>query len=297
MPRAAEIEIDAASALSRGARTRQEDTIATSFAQGADFGFAVLSDGMGGHAAGDVASRIIVGEIFAELTMRIAGPGYSETDIPKLLHKAANVANHCIRARVDAVPESAGMGGTVIVVVVLAERLYWLSVGDSPLFLFRDGRLTRLNDDHSLAPQIDLMVKEGQIDPEMGRTHPQRNCLTSALFGEAIAAIDCPDRPFLLQDGDLVLAASDGLQFLPDEKIEAVLSRAKGKHSASIANALMSGVTALDDPEQDNISVVVLKACDVAADRRLPNRLLPAAMLRAWTGAIAPARHLRSRSG
>jgi len=297
MPRQAEIEIDAASALSLGARARQEDALATSFAQGADFGFAVLSDGMGGHAAGDVASRIIVGEIFAELTMRIADPGYSKTDIPKLLQKAAKVANHCIRARVEAVPESAGMGGTVIVLVVLAERLYWLSIGDSPLFLFRDGRLTRLNDDHSLAPQIDLMVKEGQIDPEMGRTHPQRNCLTSALFGEAIAAIDCPDRPFLLQGGDLVLAASDGLQFLPDEKIETVLSRAKAKHSAWIANALMSGVTALDDPEQDNISVVVLKACEVVADRPMPTRLSPAAMLRAWTGAIAPARHLRSRSG
>ncbi len=297
MPREAEIEIDAASALSLGARARQEDALATSFAQGVDVGFAVLSDGMGGHAAGDVASRIIVAEIFAELTMRIAGPGYSETDIPKLLKKAANVANHCIRARVEAVPESAGMGGTVIVVVVLAERLYWLSIGDSPLYLFRDDRLTRLNDDHSLAPQIDLMVKEGQIDPEMGRNHPQRNCLTSALFGEAIAAIDCPDQPFFLKSGDLVLAASDGLQFLPDEKIEAVLARAKGKQSASIANALMSGVTALGDPEQDNTSVVVLKARDVAADQRLPARLSPVAMLREWTSGFAPARHLRSRSG
>ena len=297
MPREAEIEIDAASALSRGARARQEDALATSFAQGADVGFAVLSDGMGGHAAGDVASRIIVAEIFAELTMRIAGPGHSEADIPKLLQKAANVANECIRARVDAAPDSAGMGGTVIVLVVLGERLYWLSIGDSPLYLFRDGRLTRLNDDHSLAPQIDLMVKEGQIDPEMGRNHPQRNCLTSALFGETIAAIDCPDRPFFLQGGDLVLAASDWLQFLPDEKIEAVLARAKRKHSASIANALMSGVTALGDPEQDNISMVVLKARDVAADQRLAARLSPAAMLRAWTGAFAPARHIRSRSG
>lgn len=297
MPRKAEIEIDAASALSRGARPRQEDALATSFAQGAEIGFAVLSDGMGGHAAGDVASRIIIAEIFAELTLRIAGPGFCETGIPELLHSAANVANHSIRARVDAAPEAAGMGGTVIVVVVLAGRLYWLSVGDSPLYLFRDGRLTRLNDDHSLAPQIDLMVREGVIAPELGRNHPQRNLLTSALIGEAIAAIDCPEQPFALQDGDLVLAASDGLQFLSDDQIEAVLSRATGHHSASIAHALIAGVTALGDPEQDNISVVVLKASDAAAERHLAPRLSPAAMLRALTGAIAPARHHRAGSG
>jgi serine/threonine protein phosphatase PrpC len=131
----------------------------------------------------------------------------------------------------------------------------------------------------------------------MGRNHPQRNCLTSALTGEAIAAIDCPDQPFTLEDGDLVLAASDGLQFLADDRIAALLGRVTGGHSASIANALIAGVTALGDPEQDNISVVVLKASDAAAERHLAPRLSPAAMLRALTGAIAPARHARARSG
>jgi len=296
MPRNAEIEIDAASALCRGARSRQEDALATSFSQGAEIGFAVLSDGMGGHAAGDVASRIIVAEIFADLTMRIADPGLSEPDIPKLLRSAANVANHRIRARINAAPETAGMGGTVIVAVVLAGRLYWMSIGDSPLYLYRDGRLARLNDDHSMAPQIDLMVRKGLIDPEVGRNHPQRNCLTSALTGDAITVIDCPDQPFALQNGDLVLVASDGLQFLPDERIEAVLARAGGEHSASIANALIAEVTALGDPEQDNISVVVLKASDATAERRVASWLSPSTMLRAWSGAFSPARHLRTRS-
>ena len=296
MPRKAEIAIDAASALCQGARSRQEDALATSFAQGAEIGFAVLSDGMGGHAAGDVASRIIVAEIFAELTLRIGDPDLAEADIPELLCNATNVANRRIRARIDSEPEAAGMGGTVIVVVVLEGRLYWLSVGDSPLYLYRDGRLTRLNDDHSLAPQIDLMVREGLIDPETGRNHPQRNCLTSALIGEAIAVIDCPEQAFLLQDRDLVLAASDGLQYLPDDDIEAVLARAMGDHSASIANALIAGVTARGDPEQDNISVVVLKASDTAAEQRLAPRLSPRTMLRALTGAMAPARYLGTRN-
>ncbi len=294
----AEMAIDAASALCLGARSRQEDALATSFSQGSEIGFAVLSDGMGGHAAGDVASRIIVAEIFAELTLRMADPDLAEGEIPDLLRNAAEVANQRIRARIHAAPETAGMGGTVILVVVIEDRLFWLSVGDSPLYLFRDGQLTRLNDDHSLAPQIDLMVREGLMDPEVGRNHPQRNCLTSALIGEAIAAIDCPDQPFTLRDGDLVLVASDGLQFLPDERIAAVLSRTSSELSASIASALMAGVTGLADPEQDNISVVVLKATDTAAERRLAPAawLSPATILRAWTGALAPARRLGTRN-
>lgn len=296
MPRKAEIGIEAASALCRGARSRQEDALATSFAQGAEVGFAVLSDGMGGHEAGDVASRIIVAEIFADLTMRIADPALSEADIPKLLRSAANVANHRLRARIMAAPETAGMGGTVIAAVVVAGRLYWMSVGDSPLYLYRAGRLARLNDDHSLAPQIDLMVRKGLIDAEVGRNHPQRNCLTSALTGDEIAVMDCPDAPFELLDGDLLLVASDGLQFLSDAQIEAVLSRAAGAQSAAIANALIAEVTALGDPEQDNTSVVVLKASDDTVEPRLTHWRSPASMLRAWSGAFSPARRLGTRS-
>ena len=229
-----------------GHREDNQDRVAIADADGTVM-LAVV-DGMGGHAAGDVASRIIVAEIFADLTLRIADPDLSETDIPKLLRSAMNVANHRIRARIKAAPETAGMGGTVIVAVVLAGRLYWISVGDSPLLLYRDGRLTRLNDDHSMAPQIDLMVRKGLIDPEIGRNHPQRNCLTSALTGDEITVIDCPDRPFALQNGDLVLVASDGLQFLPDERLELVLARAAAEHSASIASALIAEVAALGDP-------------------------------------------------
>jgi len=147
-----------------------------------------------------------------------------------------------------------------------------------------------------MAPQIDLMVRKGLIDPEIGRNHPQRNCLTSALTGDEITVIDCPDRPFALQNGDLVLVASDGLQFLPDERLELVLARAAAEHSASIASALIAEVAALGDPEQDNISVVVLKASNPTPERRLAGWLSPSTMLRAWSGAFSPARHLGTRS-
>jgi protein phosphatase len=296
-PTATELKIDAASAISQGARSRQEDAIATSFLQGADFGFAILSDGMGGHAAGDIASRIIVSEIFAEMTMRFGQGNMQKTPIPQVLRRSVKIANFCLRAHIEEHPEARGMGGTVVVAVTTLQGLYWLSVGDSPLLLYRDGKLVRLNDDHSMAPQIDLMVRNGLIDAETGRTHPQRSCLVSALTGDEIAEVDCPDGPFELRDGDVVIVASDGLQYLDDDRIVARLRRSARGQSARIADDLMDGVIALGDPEQDNVSIVVMKPGQREAHRRMSFGLPAAALQRVVSGAIAPVRHLIMRSG
>lgn len=292
-----ELRIDAAAAIAQGARTRQEDALATSFLQGAGIGFAVLSDGMGGHSAGDVASRIVVTEIFAELTMRLGQGAPAGASVPDVLKRAVRIANLCLRAHVDDHPEARGMGGTVVVAVATPEGLYWLSVGDSPLYLYRDRELTRLNDDHSMAPQIDLMVREGLMDADTGRDHPQRSCLVSALTGDEIAQIDCPETPFALRDGDVLIVASDGLQYLSDDRIAALLQRTARAQSARIADDLMAGVAALDDPEQDNVSIVVIKPSDPAGRPAASFGLPFAAMQRAVSDLIAPVRHLIMRSG
>ncbi len=283
------IVVDVASALSVGARSRQEDALATAFAQGSDFGFAVLSDGMGGHAAGDLASRIIVTEIFAELTLRSSASDFSQAEIPGLLRDAVNVANRCIRAHIDSDGSTAGMGGTVISTVVVDNQLHWISIGDSPLYLFRNGNLVRLNEDHSMAPQIDLMASQGLIDADEAKDHPQRNCLTSALIGEDIPQIDCPDEPFELLDGDVVLVASDGLDFLPEGQIVSILKRSHRQKSDRITNELLAGVAGVNDPQQDNISLVVIKACESGMASQMPY-VSPVAMLKACVRAVAPAR-------
>lgn len=297
MTRAAEIELETAAALAQGTRARQEDALATAFARGGEVGFAVLSDGMGGHAAGDLASRIIVTEIFAELTLRLARPGLDPAAIPALLRDAVTVANRCLRDRIAVEPETRGMGGTVIVIAVAGNGLYWISVGDSPLYLYRGGRLVRLNDDHSMAPQIDLMARQGMIDAETARTHPQRNCLTSALIGAEIPEVDCPDEAFALEPGDLVLAASDGLQFLPDAAIGGILKRARRRSTGRIAEALIAGVERLADPDQDNVSLVVLKAGADPRRGRSPVRRQLAGLLGLWSGDLAPARAAVARDG
>jgi serine/threonine protein phosphatase PrpC len=185
----------------------------------------------------------------------------------------------------------------VIVLAVAGDRLFWISVGDSPLYLYRGGQLVRLNDDHSMAPQIDLMARQGIIDAETARTHPQRNCLTSALIGADIPEVDCPDAAFDLRPGDLVVAASDGLQFLPDAAIGGILKRARRKSSGRIADALIAGVERLADPDQDNVSLVVIKA---GADARLtgsPVRRHLGGLFGAWQADLAPARAAVARDG
>lgn len=291
------LRFDVSSALLLGARDRQEDAVATAFSQGADVGFAVLSDGMGGHAAGDVASRIIVSEIFAELTIRTTLPGFRPSGIPAMLREAVQAANRCLRANIDADPSMHGMGGTVISIVLADGRLHWISVGDSVLYLFRDGKLIRLNEDHSMAPQIDLMVRKGLIDVEDARDHPQRNCLTSALFGEDIPAIDCPETPVPLRPDDLVLVASDGLEHLSEDEIAALLRRCKRRSSGDIASRLMAGVTGMNDPEQDNTSLVVVKADRKAAGARRPfMSLLNMESVFAGLQTLAPERRPLGRS-
>lgn len=250
---------DVSTAISVGQREYQEDAVIADFNIGSDFGFAVLSDGMGGHAAGDVASKIVVTEVFSELKLGIADGATFEQGVTEALRGAAHGANACIKAHVAQNPRLRGMGATLVAPVFFQNRLYWISIGDSPLYLFRDGRLRQINEDHSLAPQIDLMVKMGQLDAETGRTHPDRNSLTSVVMGSRIPLIDCRQEPVTLDRGDVVIAASDGLQFLTESAIAEIVGRTQGDESHAIAAALLDAVEELGDPDQDNTSCAVIK--------------------------------------
>ncbi|MEJ6391881.1 protein phosphatase 2C domain-containing protein [Gymnodinialimonas sp. 2305UL16-5] len=254
-----DLTLNVASALSLGERERQEDALAVAFPDGSDLGFAVLSDGMGGHAAGDLASRIIVSEVFAELTLRGREPKDLAPDMPLLLRHAVNVANDSLRAHVEASPNRHGMGGTVIATAVLDDQLFWISVGDSALYLFRDGALSRLNDVHSMAKQIELMVAKGMMDARTAEDHPQRNCLTSAVMGDELAEVDCPPKPFQLRPDDVILVASDGIDVLAHGLITEILRNGAGADSRSLSKDLIAAVADAGDPHQDNTSIIVIK--------------------------------------
>ncbi len=265
MPQTPELRYDVATVASRGQRAYQEDSLIADFALGADFGFAVLADGMGGHTAGDVASKIIVTEVFSELKLQSGDKKGFEANISQILRDAALSANDCLKGHVQTHPQTRGMGSTLVAPVVLGNRLFWISIGDSPLLLFRDGKLRQLNEDHSMAPQIDFMIRAGLIEEATGRDHPDRNCLTSVLIGAEVARIDCPSEPLELRPGDVVIVASDGLQTLNDAEMERILNEYARAPAATLARELLNEVDQAHDPDQDNVSFAVIRICEAAS--------------------------------
>ncbi|MGR3512406.1 MAG: PP2C family protein-serine/threonine phosphatase [Paracoccaceae bacterium] len=259
MWRLPEPRFDVASALDRGGRDYQEDSLVSDFAVGDDLGIVVLADGMGGHSAGDIASKTVVTEVFSELKFHSDLFFDHPEHLPQLMQGAITNANDCIRDAITENPESRGMGSTVIAAVLAGTKMYWSSVGDSPLYHYRSGQLEQVNEDHSMAPQIDAMVAAGAIRPEDAKMHPDRNSLTSAVAGGKIARMDNRGLALSLKAGDIVVVSSDGLQFLEDKVIAKIITRNRRKPSADIANALLQAVKGLEDPEQDNISFAVIK--------------------------------------
>jgi serine/threonine protein phosphatase PrpC len=265
MWRSREPRYDVASAISQGARDYQEDAITSDFLVGADAGFVVLADGMGGHAAGDIASKIVLTEVYSELKFQYADVNAFEDRAPEILREIADLANERLAAHVEDHPETYGMGATLVAPVMLENRLFWISIGDSPLYRLRDGKLEQLNEDHSMAPQIDFMVETGLMDPQVGANHPDRNALTSVLIGSKIPKVDCPERSLELKKGDMIVCASDGLQFLSDRQIERLLIKNRRKRSTEIAEILLKEINQLNDPDQDNITFCIIKVNDAAA--------------------------------
>lgn len=259
MWRLPEPRFDVASALDRGGRDYQEDSLVSDFAVGDDCGIVVLADGMGGHSAGDVASKTVVTEVYSELKFHNDLFFDHAASLPKLMLNAISNANDCIREAMLANAASQGMGSTVVAAVMAGNRMYWSSVGDSPLYHYRAGRMEQVNEDHSMAPQIDALVAAGALSPELAKSHPDRNTLISAVAGGKINRMDNRGLALELKAGDIIVISSDGLQFLDDGAITKVITRNRRKPSAEIANALLQAVKSLDDPEQDNISFAVIK--------------------------------------
>lgn len=259
MQQAPDTSYDVASAICQGQRPYQEDALVTDFPLGSGIGFAVLADGMGGHAAGDIASKIVVTEVFSELKLQSGDGDIFAANLPRILRDAAMAANDCVKGHILNNSETAGMGATLVAPVLVGARLFWISIGDSPLLLYRDGVLRQLNEDHSMAPQIDFMVRTGMMTEDVGRNHPDRSCLTSVLGGEHVARVDCPSEPTELKDGDILIVASDGIQYIPTEDMEQLLAEHAERPSRQIADLFLERLQTHGDPEQDNASFSIIK--------------------------------------
>ncbi|MBO6674195.1 MAG: serine/threonine-protein phosphatase [Rhizobiales bacterium] len=270
-------EFDVASAIWKGMRPYQEDSLSTDFHAGSPNGFAIVADGMGGHAAGDVASNLATIHGSGELKLAMQQLEGKADGLPEALGAAIEKANGAIAERVGADSRVAGMGTTLLALAINENKLFWGSVGDSPLYLVRDGTLRQLNQDHSMAPVIAAMVERGEITPDQAKQHPDRNALTSVLMGERIEKQDVPETAFEVMPKDVLIAASDGLQFLPEERVLELVTAALPASSSTLCDKLMGALKELDDPHQDNCAIVVVQMraeaaeeADVVADEPAP---------------------------
>ena len=235
-----------------GTRAAQEDDLG--FIAGATLDpeghhpVVVVADGMGGHAGGDVASGLAVREFIDAYGL--------EGSPSDRLRAALESANRALSEAVAGSPELQGMGTTLVAAAVTSSGIEWISVGDSALLLHRDGRVKRLNQDHSMRPVIAALRG---IDPEAA-DGMNPNQLRSALVGSDIALIDVSPMPELLMPGDLVLAATDGMDTLDDLEIAAKVADHRADGPEAIRDALLTAVTDRCAQSQDNATIAVMEA-------------------------------------
>jgi protein phosphatase len=233
----------------RGERNYQEDAFSIKV-----FGaekLLLLCDGMGGHVGGEQASSLAIEEFVKGFSLQLNSPIY------KRLEAGLASANVAIQQKVSQVSELKGMGTTLVAVYLSGDTIYWVSVGDSPLWLVRENQIQRLNADHSLAGVFKKLVEQGQMTAQDAANDPKRHALLSSVSGDEIKHIDLRESAFDLKNGDCLLLASDGLETLSDQDIIRLVAD-KDKPEKSVAK-LLDAVKTYQNPQQDNASVIVYR--------------------------------------
>lgn len=253
-----------------GARPYQEDDFGlTGFggrdAHGCDL-LMVLADGMGGHRGGAEASRLAVAA-GVETFRRTPGGAAAR------LRAALDEANAAVGRRA-AETGYTNMGCTLVACAVTGDgAAHWISVGDSPLWLLRDGGgggIKRLNLDHSMRPVLEALVQTGRLAADEV-DEGSFNQLRSALTGEELNLVDEGADPVRLEVGDRLVLASDGLETLPDDEIRRL---GGGNRTAdAIVSDLLAAVEAAGAPKQDNVTAVVYRHVGAGAVGRRFERM------------------------
>ena len=214
-----------------------------SYLERSDIGLWAVADGMGGHAAGDLASQMIV-----ENLQKVEPP----VDAVRFLgavNRQIHDAHDSLRQEAARRGDGRVIGSTVVALLVRDGHFACLWAGDSRAYLLRDGGLRQLSRDHSLVQDL---VDSGQIAPEEAESHPNANVVTRAVGASEELELDKRNEP--LRDGDVFVLCSDGLSRLaaPSE-IAALLQRHPGEGGAQALVDL-----ALDRGAPDNVTVVVV---------------------------------------
>jgi serine/threonine protein phosphatase PrpC len=206
-----------------------------------------VADGMGGHLAGDVASRTAVETITTRAEQDSPGDTGS-------LARLVREANHEIWKKAQSDASLHGMGTTCTLTMLDESILHIAHVGDSRAYLFRDGDLSQLTEDHTL---VGRMVREGRLRPEEAERHPQRSIITRALGVDS--DVDVDTQTIELREGDRILLCSDGLSSMVDQdSIAQVLDDKADPQEASERLVHLAN----EAGGEDNITVVVIEVAE-----------------------------------
>ena len=223
-------------------------------------GVFIVADGMGGHAAGEVASNLAVDVLHQVLVSEQADPeetrlvrdgDYNDRsdELRERLRYAMNQASIAIRREMERDPNTRGMGTTVVVLVLDDERAHLAHVCDSRAYLFRHDRLTRLTRDHTVVQQE---IDAGRLTPELSRLVPHKHILTQSVGFHGPVEPDTATR--ILEHSDVFILCSDGLtDALEDEEISTVIRESPRD---MLADALVE--RALERGGEDNITVMTV---------------------------------------
>lgn len=175
---------------------------------------AVVCDGMGGARSGNIASRLAA-EVFEKEIQRGYRPNMTQDQADYLLRTSISIANSAVYENAELNPEMKGMGTTLVAVLVLNQRAYFVNVGDSRGYLMNQQGIERVTMDHSL---VELMVQRGELSSEQAKTYPGKNFITRAIGTEK--NVECDLYTSALRAGDCILLCSDGLtNHLADQEL------------------------------------------------------------------------------
>ena len=209
----------------------------------------VVADGMGGHAAGEVASQMTVESVVETLVSpdnRLGTLGAAE--ILGLMHSAIAQANQLIKAEGTRSPEKRGMGTTCTLGVIQDDSLHIAHIGDSRGYLLRGRNLSRMTEDHSV---VEEEVRRGLLTTEQARVDPRRNLITAAIGLDRELAVET--KSVKLFSGDRIMFCTDGLNsMITDQAIETILA---GNEPQESCQSLIDAAN--DAGGEDNITVIV----------------------------------------
>ena len=233
-------------------RGRKRPSNEDAFGYSIEHGVFLVCDGMGGAAAGEIASSLAVDEV-----MRLFADRAAEVPLEAVIEQAVAAANEAIYSRSQANQKLNGMGTTMVAVVVEERHVRVVNVGDSRCYRLRNGHLEQITQDHSL---VDEQVRLGRMTPAEALRSPLRNVITRALGTQCRVTADIFE--LKAEHGDLFLLCSDGLtRELPDAKIESVLAAGLPEVDAALAPLCIQLVEAANHAGGgDNITCLLVRA-------------------------------------